>query len=132
MFSKSKKPTVQLISLTKTASKAHISLSQAEHYNHSSHKESKGLKKDNSSKQFKLISSASSEFPQLLAKSASQTTIHRKMDDNKLKLLERMGFKKRSEQPVGGSVMKGNVLGVGNFRLGKKLGSGRFGNVYLA
>ena len=50
------------------------------------------------------------------------------MDDNKLKLLERMGFKKRSEQ----TVVPKAALGVGSFRLGRKLGSGRFGNVYLA
>jgi hypothetical protein len=55
----------------------------------------------------------------------SQTTLHRKMDDNKLKLLEKMGMKKRASEKV-------EKLSINSFRLGKKLGSGRFGNVYLA
>jgi len=60
MFSKSKKAPVQLITLSKTASKAHISLSQAEQSNHSSQKEgSKALKKDNSSRNLKLMSTNS-------------------------------------------------------------------------
>ena len=86
MFSKSKKAPLQLISLAKTASKAHISLCQTDHSHHSSHKEhSKTLKKDPSSKNLKILSSA--ELPQIVAKSASQTTINRKIDDSKLKLL---------------------------------------------
>lgn len=61
MFSKSKKTPVQLISLTKTASKAHISLCHTEQSHHSSQKEhSKALKKDNSSRNLKLLSSGSS------------------------------------------------------------------------
>jgi aurora kinase len=47
------------------------------------------------------------------------------MDDNKLKLLEKMGMKKKAQEKV-------EKLSINSFRLGKKLGSGRFGNVYLA
>jgi hypothetical protein len=64
-------------------------------------------------------------LPQIVAKSASQTTINRKMDENKLKLLEKMGVKKRSGHANA-------QLSLNSFKLGAKLGSGRFGNVYLA
>lgn len=98
----------------------------ADHSHHSSQKEqSKVLRKETSSKNLKLGTSTSSEFPALMTKSASQTTMHRKMDENKLKLLEKIGVKKRSEKET-------QSLNASRFKLGKKLGSGRFGNVYLA
>jgi len=60
MFSKSKKAPVPIITLSKTASKAHISLCQAEQSNHSSQKEGvKVLKKDSSSRNLKLMSTNS-------------------------------------------------------------------------
>lgn len=63
----------------------------------SNHKEKpKSLKKDSSVKQLKLTTSSSIEFPQLLGKSISQTTLHRKNDENKLRLLEKIGLKKKS------------------------------------
>lgn len=100
MFSKHKKPQLQVIALSKTISKANICLSQGDPSHHSSSKEpSKILRKDMSSKNLKLGSSCSSnEFPAILAKSVSQTTMHRKMDENKLKLLEKIGGKRRSEK----------------------------------
>lgn len=127
MFSKHKKPQLQVIALSKTISKANICLSQGDPSHHSSSKEpSKILRKDMSSKNLKLGPSCSSnEFPAILAKSVSQTTMHRKMDENKLKLLEKIGGKRRSEKENEG-------LSIHRFKLGKKLGSGRFGNVYLA
>jgi hypothetical protein len=61
MFSKSKRPHVQLITLSKTASKAQISLSQAESTHHSTQKEpSRFLKKENSSKNLKITPTSSS------------------------------------------------------------------------
>lgn len=47
------------------------------------------------------------------------------MDDHKLKLLEKIGAKKKQ-------TTADKPLSINQFRLGKKLGSGRFGNVYLA
>ena len=89
MFSKNKKSQLQLVTLSKTVSRANICLSHGEGIHHSSqhNSNSKGLRKEASSKNLKLTSSISTEFPQLLTKSASQTTMHRKMDENKIKLL---------------------------------------------
>jgi hypothetical protein len=42
--------------------------------------------------------------------------------------LEKIGFRKKIDKPKS----KDNQLKIGQFRLGKKLGSGRFGNVYIA
>lgn len=49
------------------------------------------------------------------------------MDDNKLKLLEKISMKKKCSEKL-----DKQEKGISMFRLGKKLGSGRFGNVYLA
>jgi serine/threonine protein kinase len=46
------------------------------------------------------------------------------MDVNKLRLLEKIGSRKKLPERV-------EKLSINQFRLGKKLGSGRFGNVYL-
>jgi hypothetical protein len=48
-------------------------------------KDLKQIKKENSAKNLKL-SSGSVEFPKLLTKSISQTTVNKKIDDNKLKM----------------------------------------------
>ena len=125
MFSKNKKSSLQLVSLSKTVSRAHICLSQHNEGHLHSSQNSKILRKENSSKNLKLGSTSSSEFP-LLTKSASQTTMHKKMDENKLKLLEKIGMKKKIEKE------SESKLNINKFKLGKKLGSGRFGNVYLA
>ena len=86
-------------------------------------------------KNLKLTSST--EFPKILIKSISQTTMNKKSEDKTLKLLEKMGtgiggdkkIKKRSSCLVNQS---SNDLKINQFRLGKKLGNGRFGSVYIA
>jgi hypothetical protein len=86
-FSKHKKSQVNFINLAKPVAKAQICISQTDHFHHSSNKENvKSMRKENSVKNLKLTTSTSSEFP-ILAKSVSQTTVNRKMDDNKLRLL---------------------------------------------
>lgn len=51
--------------------------------------------------------------------------MNRKIDETKLKMLEKIGGKKKVEKTP-------EILSIHRFKLGKKLGSGRFGNVYLA
>lgn len=49
--------------------------------------------KQKSVKNLKLSSSI--EFPRMVVKSASQTTVNKKLDEKKLKILEKLGFSKR-------------------------------------
>jgi len=87
LLNKQKKTMTNFINLTKPISKTQISISQTDHISHSNNKENiKTLRKESSVKNLKLVTSSSGEFP-FLAKSVSQTTVHRKMDDNKLRLL---------------------------------------------
>jgi aurora kinase len=119
-----KKPQSNFINLSKPQSK--INPSPHTHEPHSSQKDSaKTLRKESSVRNLKLTTSTSAEFPYILAKSVSQTTLNRKMDDHKIKLLEKIGARKKQTTPD-------KPLSINQFRLGKKLGSGRFGNVYLA
>jgi hypothetical protein len=121
-FSRSKKSQVNFINLSKPASKITPTPEP-----HSSHKDSaKTLRKESSVRNLKLTTSTSAEFPHILAKSVSQTTLNRRMDDHKLRLLEKIGMRKK---PSG---VEKAQLSISQFKLGKKLGSGRFGNVYLA
>ena len=97
-------------------------------------KEFKQIKKENSVKNLKL-SSGSVEFPKLLTKSISQTTVNRKIDDNKIKMFEKIGMRKRIdkiEKKPEGPQLDFEKIKINQFKLGKKLGSGRFGNVYIA
>jgi alpha-acetolactate decarboxylase len=87
MFSKTKKTPLQVISLSKTVSRANICLSHGDSHHSTTKDYSKILRKESSSKNLKLGISSSGEFPQILTKSASQTTMNRKMDETKLKLL---------------------------------------------
>lgn len=124
-FSK-KKGQVGVITLSKHSSKASLTQPELPSSSHKDHHH-RSLRKESSSKHLKLTTSTSTELPQLLAKSASHTTVHRKaQQDNKLRLLEKMGLKKK----VSEKVKRGTEIS--DFRIGKKLGSGRFGNVYLA
>ena len=58
------------------------------------------MRKDSSTKNLKLTTSTSAQFPHLLAKSVSQTTLNRSMDEHKLKLLEKIGMKKKASEKV--------------------------------
>lgn len=80
-FSKNKKSQINFINLSKPTSKIQINGMSTDHFHHSNQKDNvKTLRKENSSKNLKLTTSTSAEFPHLLAKSVSQTTINRKID----------------------------------------------------
>lgn len=80
-FSKNKKSPINFINLSKQTSKIQINGMSSDHIHHSSQKDSaKTLRKESSSKNLKLTTSTSAEFPHLLAKSVSQTTMNRRMD----------------------------------------------------
>ena len=52
--------------------------------------------KENKQKSVKNLKLSSSiEFPKFLAKSVSQTTMNKKMDEKKLKILEKLAFGKK-------------------------------------
>ena len=83
----------------------------------------------------------------MLVKSVSQTTMNKKVDDKRLKILEKLGFGKKMERNEFGNLNQGirsakdsnnsqksseKGLSISQFSLGKKLGNGRFGSVYLA
>ena len=89
--------------------------------------------KQKSYKNLKLTSSI--QFPKILCKSISQTTIHKKTEEKTLKILQKIGGmdKKNSNLKKKSSCfMLNSDIKINQFQLGKKLGSGRFGNVYLA
>ena len=91
--------------------------------------------------------SSSIEFPKLLVKSVSQTTMNKKTEEKKVKILEKLGFGKKMEKADLGNMQRAirsakdsnnsnkssaKGLSISQFSLGKKLGNGRFGSVYLA
>lgn len=117
---------VQPIFLAKGKSANSTSISEKDFKDH---KDYKPVKKDSSVRNLKL--SASIEFPPLLAKSISQTTVHRK-DEGKIKMFEKIGLRKKIEKSDTKVKPKVEQPKINQFRLGKKLGGGRFGNVYLA
>lgn len=89
--------------------------------------------KEKSYKNLKLASSI--EFPKILCKSISQTTIHKRTDEKTLKLLEKIGGGEKKNSTLkkkSSCLLSGSDIKINQFQLGKKLGSGRFGSVYLA
>lgn len=60
--------------------------------------------------------------------------MHKRTDEKTLKILEKIngGEKKGSNLKKKGSHHFGCDIKISQFRLGKKLGNGRFGSVYLA
>ena len=92
--------------------------------------------KEKSQKSIKLPGSV--ELPKLLMKSMSQTTVNKKVDDKRLKIMEKLGLGKKLDKNLNlkGKISKEDnnrsTIKINNFNLGKKLGNGRFGNVYMA
>ncbi len=65
-------------------------------------------------------------------KSLSTTTLNKKSEEKQQFIAEKMIFKKKTVIKEPKTTKGGKItLNINQFRLGKKLGSGRFGNVYM-